>query len=113
MNMYFTMTRQHAEMAGGVFVDVIVDEAHDPANDYPLKGNIDLSKLQRVVEEHGAGSVATSAWPSVSTWPGARSTAWRTCARWQPGQSGMKFPMLRRNRRAGECLFHPAARSGL
>ena len=27
-NMYFTTTRLHQEMAGGTFVDVIIDEAH-------------------------------------------------------------------------------------
>jgi tyrosine phenol-lyase (EC 4.1.99.2) len=27
-NMYFTTTRQHQEIAGGTFVDVIIDEAH-------------------------------------------------------------------------------------
>ena len=28
-NMYFTTTRLHQELAGGTFVDVIIDEAHD------------------------------------------------------------------------------------
>ena len=45
-NMYFTTTRLHQELAGGTFVDVIVDEAHDPANLHPFKGNVDLEKLE-------------------------------------------------------------------
>lgn len=57
-NMYFTTTKLHQELAGGVFVDVIVDEAHDPTSDYPWKGNIDLAKLRAVVDEHGADRVA-------------------------------------------------------
>jgi len=57
-NMYFTTTKLHQELAGGVFVDVIVDEAHVPELDYPWKGNIDLDKLRAVVERHGAGNVA-------------------------------------------------------
>jgi len=57
-NMYFTTTRLHQELAGGIFVDVIVDEAHDPANLHPFKGNVDLDKLERVVREHGAAGVA-------------------------------------------------------
>ncbi len=57
-NMYFTTTKLHQEMAGGVFVDVIVDEAHDPTLDYPWKGNIDLNKLSALVDEHGAEQVA-------------------------------------------------------
>jgi len=53
-NMYFTTTRQHQELAGGSFVDVITDEAHDPASEYPFKGDVDLEKLERVIAENGA-----------------------------------------------------------
>ncbi len=57
-NMYFTTTKLHQELAGGAFVDVIVDEAHDPQSTFPWKGNIDLDKLRAVVDEHGADQVA-------------------------------------------------------
>ena len=57
-NMYFTTTKLHQELAGGVFADVIVDEAHDPENDFPWKGNIDLEKLKALVEKHGAKQLA-------------------------------------------------------
>lgn len=53
-NMYFTTTRLHQELAGGKFVDVIVDEAHDPSSKYPFKGNIDIDKMQKLVDEVGA-----------------------------------------------------------
>jgi tyrosine phenol-lyase len=56
-NMYFTTTRLHQELAGGTFVDVIIDEAHDPANEHPFKGNVDLAKLERVIAEHGAARI--------------------------------------------------------
>ena len=56
-NMYFTTTRFHQEYAGGRFVDVIIDEAHDPASLHPFKGNIDLDKLQAVIDEYGADRV--------------------------------------------------------
>jgi len=48
-NMYFTTTRLHQELAGGTFVDVIGDDAHDPANRDPFKGNVDLDKLEKVL----------------------------------------------------------------
>jgi tyrosine phenol-lyase len=51
-NMYFTTTRLHQELAGARFVDVIIDEAHDPASRHPFKGNVDLEKLERVLEEN-------------------------------------------------------------
>jgi tyrosine phenol-lyase len=56
-NMYFTTTRLHQELAGGAFVDVIVDEAHEPANEHPFKGNVDIAKLDRLVRDVGAQRV--------------------------------------------------------
>jgi len=56
-NMYFTTTRLHQELAGGNFVDVIIDEAHDPANEHQFKGNVDLNKLKRLVKEVGAKNI--------------------------------------------------------
>ena len=56
-NMYFTTTRLHQELAGGTFVDVIVDEAHDPESTFPFKGNVDFDKLAALVDECGANRV--------------------------------------------------------
>ncbi|MDF5707480.1 MAG: tyrosine phenol-lyase [Nostoc sp. S4] len=53
-NMYFTTTRLHQELAGGTFVDVIIDEAHDAESLHPFKGNIDLQKLTDLIERVGA-----------------------------------------------------------
>ncbi len=57
-NMYFTTTKVHQELAGGRFVDIIIDEAHDPDSEHPFKGNCDLAKLDRVIKEHGADRIA-------------------------------------------------------
>ena len=56
-NMYFTTTRLHQELNGGTFRDVIVDEAHDSQCDAPFKGNVDLGKLQALVDEVGADRI--------------------------------------------------------
>ena len=56
-NMYFTTTRLHQELAGGTFVDVIVDEAHDSTSLYPFKGDIDLNKLEAVIKKYGAKKI--------------------------------------------------------
>lgn len=56
-NMYFTTTRLHQELAGGRFEDVIIDEAHDPENEFPFKGNIDLDKLKRLIKKYGAKKI--------------------------------------------------------
>jgi tyrosine phenol-lyase len=57
-NMYFTTTRLHQELAGGTFVDVIIDEAHDPLSLHPFKGDVDLEKLERLIQEGGAERIA-------------------------------------------------------
>jgi len=57
-NMYFTTTRLHQELAGGIFTDVIIDEAHDAQKEHPFKGNVDLSKVQKLIDEKGASSIA-------------------------------------------------------
>ncbi|QDP84457.1 tyrosine phenol-lyase [Chryseobacterium sp. SNU WT5] len=57
-NMYFTTTRLHQELAGGVFHDVIIDEAHDSESQFPFKGNVDLNKVEKLVQEYGAEKIA-------------------------------------------------------
>ena len=56
-NMYFTTTRAHQELAGGTFVDVIIDEAHDPEKVLPFKGNIDIGKLETLIAKVGAKKI--------------------------------------------------------
>lgn len=57
-NMYFTTTRFHQEYAGGVFRDVIIDEAHQPYSEHPFKGNVDLNKLEDLIKKHGEKNMA-------------------------------------------------------
>jgi tyrosine phenol-lyase len=57
-NMYFTTTRLHQELAGGIFADVIIDEAHDPSSMHPFKGNIDLAKLEALIRREGPEQIA-------------------------------------------------------
>ncbi|KLU40791.1 MAG: tryptophanase [Peptococcaceae bacterium 1109] len=52
-NMYFTTTRAHQELNGATFRDVIIDEAHDSEAEHPFKGNVDLDKFQKLIDEVG------------------------------------------------------------
>ncbi|WP_367437090.1 tryptophanase [Streptomyces celluloflavus] len=56
-NMYFATTRAHQELNGGTFHDVIVDEAHDPADESPFKGDVDITKLAALIREAGADTI--------------------------------------------------------
>ncbi len=57
-NMYFTTTRYHQEANGGIFVDIINDDAHDAGKRVPFKGDIDLNKLEKLINEKGAENIA-------------------------------------------------------
>ncbi|MEW9095766.1 MAG: tyrosine phenol-lyase [Clostridiaceae bacterium] len=57
-NMYFTTTRYHQEKNGGIFVDIVQDAAHDASVNVKFKGNIDLNKLQKLIDEKGAENIA-------------------------------------------------------
>jgi tyrosine phenol-lyase len=39
-------------------VDMIIDEAHDPENEYPFKGNVDFNKLQAYIDDYGLDKIA-------------------------------------------------------
>ncbi|MBS1645343.1 MAG: tyrosine phenol-lyase [Bacteroidetes bacterium] len=56
-NMYFTTTRLHQELAGGIFADVIIDEAHNSESEHPFKGDIDLNKVEALIKKHGAKKI--------------------------------------------------------
>jgi len=50
-NSHFDTTRANVEAHGGIAVDLVIPEAHQPAADHPFKGNIDLERLRRLFEE--------------------------------------------------------------
>ena len=52
-NMYFTTRRAHQELAGATWIDVSIDQAHEPAKWHPFKGNADLRKLRRLIKKVG------------------------------------------------------------
>ncbi len=53
-NMYFTTTKLHQEKAGGYFRDVIIEEAHDPQSPHKFKGNVNLEKIEALIDDVGA-----------------------------------------------------------
>ena len=57
-NLYFTTSREHVTLAGGTWVDVAVPEASDPESFFPFKGNIDLDRLEQVLDAAAPGEVA-------------------------------------------------------
>ncbi len=56
-NMHFDTTRAHVEIAGARAVDCVVEEAKDPSHRAPFKGNMDVVKLEKLINEYGKEKV--------------------------------------------------------
>jgi tryptophanase len=56
-NSHFDTTRANVEAHGGIALDLVIPEAHQPAAEHPFKGNIDLERLRRLFEETPRGDL--------------------------------------------------------
>ncbi len=52
--MFFDTTRAHVELAGACCIDCVVPEAKEPSHRAKFKGNMDISRLESLIQEHGA-----------------------------------------------------------
>jgi len=56
-NMFFDTTRAHVEIAGARAIDCVVFEAKDPSLRSPFKGNLDIVKLEELINQLGSDNV--------------------------------------------------------
>jgi tryptophanase len=52
-NTHFDTTRAHVEQAGATALDLPVPAAHNPQDDAPFKGNMDLERLRATLDDGG------------------------------------------------------------
>jgi tyrosine phenol-lyase len=57
MNYHFTTTKAHIVLNGGVVEEIFIDEALQVESSNPFKGNMDIAKLEALIEERGAENI--------------------------------------------------------
>lgn len=58
MNYHFTTTQAHILLNGGSVEEIIIDEGIEVTSNYPFKGNMDINKLEDIIEKHGSEKIA-------------------------------------------------------
>lgn len=56
-NTHFDTTRANIEYVGAIAEDLVIPEGKDPKKIHPFKGNMDVRKLQRLIEKVGAKKI--------------------------------------------------------
>ncbi len=56
-NTHFDTTRANVQHHGGRAVDLLIPEGLDPESEHPFKGNMDVSKLTRFIEERSPAKI--------------------------------------------------------
>ena len=56
-NMFFDTTRAHVTLSGGKPIDCVCKEAKKPSEYAPFKGNMDVEKLEKLINEYGKENV--------------------------------------------------------
>ncbi len=58
MNYHFTTTKAHITLNGGTIEEIVSDAGLEVVSVHPFKGNMDIDKLNAVIDTHGSDKIA-------------------------------------------------------
>src|SRR5437879_9246144 len=56
-NNHFDTTRANIEHSGAKAVDLVIEEGTQPQSRHPFKGNLNLAKLEKLIDDVGAARI--------------------------------------------------------
>lgn len=56
-NTHFDTTRANIEFSGAEAIDVVIPEGTQPDSEHPFKGNMDVNKVEKIIQEKGAENI--------------------------------------------------------
>jgi tryptophanase len=56
-NSHFDTTRANLEFAGATALNLLTEDGLDPKSEHPFKGNMDIEKLEAVIQEYGKENI--------------------------------------------------------
>ena len=104
-NMYFTTRRAHQELAGGKWVDVSIDEAHDSISDYPFKGDVDIKKLLDLIKKVGPENISYICVESCVNMAGGQPFSMENLKKVREISKKFKIPLYLDNTRTVENAY--------
>jgi tryptophanase len=57
-NMHFDTTEANIRARGGIPVNLVIEDAYEPSNPHPFKGNMDVQKLRAFIKQNGSENIA-------------------------------------------------------